>query len=142
MHEAANRVHIPEACQSRGNVRVEELKDGGIAALHAQRILEGIGSTSDTQGSLQRKLELLFKLAPASLSEFKPAWGWVFSQYLHQFSHWTYTDADVIFGRFHFGRIQYAKQPHLGLTTGLVSWILLNMTSRLGRSMRMLPDFS
>lgn len=67
--------------------------------MHAGRILEGLGTGSLFDGNVQSKMDLLFRVAPSSLSEFKPSWGWVFAKYLHGYSHWTYTDTDVIFGR-------------------------------------------
>lgn len=97
LHEAAERSSIPPVCRKRGNVKIEELNDGGIAELHTQRILES--SPEIQRSGAEKKMKRLFELAPSSLSEFKPTWGWVFGEYLHKYSHWTYTDADVIFGR-------------------------------------------
>lgn len=80
---------VPEACRNGTNVVIEDLGHGGIAALHARRMA----------AAAQKKFELLFRVAPASLSEFKPAWGWVFGEYLSEYTHWTYTDTDVVFGQ-------------------------------------------
>jgi len=92
---------VPSACQVAKNVVVQDLGRGGVAALHARRILAAPGPNRlrATVSSVQQKFERLFQLAPASLSEFKPTWGWVFAEYLSEYSHWTYTDSDVIFGR-------------------------------------------
>ena len=35
VHEAAQRLSLPRSCQLSANVKVEELRDGGMAALHA-----------------------------------------------------------------------------------------------------------
>ena len=94
-HEAAQRSSVPEACRIVGNVEVEELGDGGLAALHGRRL--GLLSGSEPRG-LTSRLARLFHASPSSLSEFKPAWGWVFGEYLEDYTHWTYTDADVVFG--------------------------------------------
>ena len=100
-HESAQRSSVPEACRMSRNVEVNEVGDGGIAALHARRIYEAMGYQDQGQaGELQQKLARLFDIAPACLPEFKPSWGWVFTEYLNDYSHWTYTDADVVFGRF------------------------------------------
>ena len=115
LHEAAERSSIPPVCRKRGNVKIEELNDGGIAELHTQRILES--SPEIQRSGAEKKMKRLFELAPSSLSEFKPTWGWVFGEYLHKYSHWTYTDADVIFGRFECNP-GLIFQMHTGLTTG------------------------
>lgn len=100
VHETAQRLSLPRSCQLSSNVRVQELGDGGIAALHARRLLEGMGTwTKELSQTSQSKLKRLFELAPDILSEFKPSWGWVFETYLYDFSHWTYTDTDIVFGR-------------------------------------------
>ena len=106
-HETAQRSSVPDTCRLAANVQVEEFRDGGIAALHARRIMEA--TAERPQGSnieIQQKLARLFYVTPASLSEFKPSWGWVFGEYLDEYSHWTYTDMDVIFGQFFLCRRQ------------------------------------
>jgi len=100
VHETAQRPSLPRSCQLSSNVKVQELGDGGIAALHAQRLLVGMGTWTKELGlETQGKFKRLFELAPDLLSEFKPSWGWVFETYLYDFSHWTYTDTDIVFGR-------------------------------------------
>ena len=83
-HESAQRSSVPEACRMSRNVEVNEVGDGGIAALHARRIYEAMGYQDQGQaGELQQKLARLFDIAPACLPEFKPSWGWVFGEYLN-----------------------------------------------------------
>ena len=99
-HEVTQKQSVPEACLARSNIEVKELQDGGIAALHVRRIAEATGSLSRVWNvDMQLKLERLLQIAPALLSEFKPSWGWVFGEYLYEYSHWTYTDVDIVFGR-------------------------------------------
>jgi len=99
-HESIQKGSVPIPCRTASNIIVQELEDGGIAALHIHRILEaGSWSKRPTTPIMHKKLRRLFQVSPASLSEFKPSWGWVFGDYLSGFSHWTYTDADVVFGR-------------------------------------------
>ena len=95
-----SKAECAQACLARSNLVVKELQDGGIAALHVRRIAEATGSLSRVWNvDMQLKLERLLQIAPALLSEFKPSWGWVFGEYLYEYSHWTYTDVDIVFGR-------------------------------------------
>jgi hypothetical protein len=107
-HEVTQKQSVPEACLARSNIEVKELRDGGIAALHVRRITEATGSLPRVWTvDMQLKLERLLQIAPALLSEFKPSWGWVFGEYLYKYSHWTYTDVDIVFGR--LGSESYAS---------------------------------
>lgn len=36
--------------------------------------------------------------SPYYLVEFKPALGWLFREYLREYTHWAYGDLDVLFG--------------------------------------------
>jgi hypothetical protein len=124
-----DRMAVPEACVATTNVMLNFLGHGGVAALHAQRILTASGLKPQLTNTVQKKLELLFQLAPASLPEFKPTWGWVFGEYLSEYSHWTYTDADVVFGRwFCVKGVEIRAGYAVGLTTGLEDLALVIMT--------------
>jgi len=73
---------VPWPCEEQFNVRVNRVN---MAQLFQSRLGVDFGS--------------VFALAPSTLAEFKPAWGHVFGEFLlDTFTHWTYTDTDVVFG--------------------------------------------
>lgn len=93
--EASASWSVPWSCTAGGGVEVHEVCDGCVASLHAQRMTEASGSRV---WHVEALLARLLKRAPQVLAEFKPTWGIVFADYIKQFSHWTYTDTDVVFG--------------------------------------------
>lgn len=38
--------------------------------------------------------------------EFKPALGWLFREYLREYSHWAFGDLDVLFGNMRNGWLE------------------------------------
>ena len=123
IHEASQRRSVAPACREVANVEVVELRDGGVAALHASRLAARGGGDG---AALAVKLGRLFRSTPGALSEFKPAWGHVFGSYLGRFSHWTYTDADVV-----FGDLDAWLGPRLGAGVDVETWAFAGDAGRL-----------
>ena len=95
VHEARARRSVAPACRAQPNVDVVELPDGGVAAAVGGRLAARAGLDA---ARVVAKLAAVLAASPGALCEFKPAWGYAFAAQLARFSHWTYTDADVVFG--------------------------------------------
>eukprot|EP00602_Paraphysomonas_sp_CaronLab_P003664 CAMPEP_0185030194 /NCGR_PEP_ID=MMETSP1103-20130426/16997_1 /TAXON_ID=36769 /ORGANISM="Paraphysomonas bandaiensis, Strain Caron Lab Isolate" /LENGTH=429 /DNA_ID=CAMNT_0027565209 /DNA_START=213 /DNA_END=1502 /DNA_ORIENTATION=+ len=82
------------------NVRKINLQSHGLAAAVAAGVVKG---TSHNQASRKNEIhELLkkvFSKLPYFLAEFKIGTGLIFEEYLTEYSHWTYTDPDILWGR-------------------------------------------
>jgi len=82
---------------------VKFLSMGSIGAFTKQltRVLDQVPTEELAIGSLDRVARILsnylFKY-PYVLVEFKPALGHVFSEFLEGYSHWGYSDLDIVFG--------------------------------------------
>ena len=93
--------NVPEHCRLATNVRFITLD----STLHlAQTILDGLlqhKSTDDLQldrYKADRVLAWHLGQHPYALIEFKPALGTIFASYIRDYSHWGYTDLDLLFG--------------------------------------------
>lgn len=100
---------VPWTCKLGRGVVVHQVCEGCVAAMHARRMGEALGEDLVEEATLRR----LLLLAPRTLAELKPTWGWVFADFLGNFSHWTYTDADVVFG---------ALDGHLSAGADVETW--------------------
>lgn len=49
--------------------------------------------------------------------EFKPALGWVFREYLKDYSHWAYGDLDVFFGDLTKGWLEPSEMRDFDIIT-------------------------
>lgn len=49
--------------------------------------------------------------------EFKPALGWVFREYLKEYSHWAYGDLDVFFGDLTKGWLEPSEMREFDIIT-------------------------
>ncbi|CAM9986485.1 unnamed protein product, partial [Scytosiphon promiscuus] len=52
----------------------------------------------NARGMAAKFIQKLLSKNPYYMVEFKPALGWVFREYLKEYSHWAYGDLDVFFG--------------------------------------------
>ena len=97
-HEDAQ---LPAAEEVPPNVIFHNLGKEGLAKLFGTRIAATLGSAANAPAS---KLIQLFKLAFSEFSyivtEYKPTHGVVFADYLRTYSHWSYTDIDILSGDF------------------------------------------
>jgi hypothetical protein len=76
----------------------------GSTQAMAARLLSVLDAKPDselafsTRERLSHLLETHLKLYPYVLVEFKPALGHIFADYLKDYSHWGYSDLDILFG--------------------------------------------
>ncbi len=62
------------------------------------RVLDHKNETVIERNSLEELMTTLLDLRPYALVEFKPALGYIFQDLLEGYSHWGYTDLDIVFG--------------------------------------------
>lgn len=54
---------------------------------------------------------------PYYMVEFKPALGWVFREYLKDYTHWAYGDLDVFFGDLTKGWLEASEMREYDVVT-------------------------
>ena len=95
-HEDAS---MPDPEEVPPNVIFHNVGKDGLGRLFGQRIAEALGIYEST---LQERLVQLFQIAFREfayiVTEYKPTHGTVFSDYLTPYSHWSYTDIDMLIG--------------------------------------------
>ncbi|GAX17498.1 hypothetical protein FisN_5Hh150 [Fistulifera solaris] len=62
------------------------------------RVIDHKNETVIERSSLEELMTTLLDLRPYALVEFKPALGYIFQDLLEGYSHWGYTDLDIVFG--------------------------------------------
>lgn len=82
------------------NVKLFNLGPGGLAKMYGRRMAMALGFDGDeaTTALLQDGFATAFDNQVYLVAEFKPATGLLFADYLRPYTHWSYTDADIIFG--------------------------------------------
>lgn len=79
------------------NVKFVDLGENGFSKLVVSDILGKSNSTSETnRGILTGMLTEVIKNVPRYLVEIKPMTGSLFKDWLTEYSHWSYTDPDII----------------------------------------------
>ncbi len=79
------------------NVKFINLGERGLSEMVAKHIM-GKGSDEDVVKQLVLVVNNILTHTPRYLVEIKPMAGSMFKDYLSQYSHWTYTDPDIIWG--------------------------------------------
>jgi hypothetical protein len=81
------------------NVKFVDLGQNGLAKLIVNEVLTEFNSSSDSvREDLIGLLSTVILHIPRYLIEVKPMTGSLFHEYLSGYSHWTYTDPDIIWG--------------------------------------------
>ena len=96
MHEHNEKI-VNNEVKCATNVHFIDLGENGLS----KAIIGALGNNSlsaDNTKELQDHLEYLLLYIPQYLSEIKPMYGKLFSKYLTSYSHWGYTDADMLWG--------------------------------------------
>lgn len=65
----------------------------------------GISHTEHISNSSIHRV-VWFAQSPYFIVEFKPALGWLFREYLREYSHWAFGDLDVLFGNLRNGWLE------------------------------------
>mmetsp|Transcript_58410 Transcript_58410/g.115963 ORF Transcript_58410/g.115963 Transcript_58410/m.115963 type:complete len:380 (-) Transcript_58410:275-1414(-) len=80
------------------NVRFIDVGTGGIASLIARGMGEKLHLDSSNITVLTTRMRFMFSKWPRLVAEYKPAFGTVFSEYLANYTHWGYSDLDIVVG--------------------------------------------
>jgi hypothetical protein len=80
------------------NVRFVDLGDSGLARLVVSTVLHGSSVKEDVRTQLTQMLNSLYVHSPRYLVEIKPLIGSLFREHLKSYSHWSYTDPDILWG--------------------------------------------
>ncbi|CAB1119182.1 unnamed protein product [Ectocarpus sp. CCAP 1310/34] len=98
-----------------------EGKDSGVETA-ASRIWEESITEALAKNAVKRKraasfLHQLFITSPYFIVEFKPAFGWLFREYLVEYSHWAFGDLDVLFGDMRRGWLEPTELQDFDIIT-------------------------
>lgn len=86
------------ALQCPDNVKFIDLGPQGLSKLLVNKILEGADVDKAIVEHLQRNVDRIITHIPRYLVEVKPMMGQLFDSYLQSYTHWSYTDPDIIWG--------------------------------------------
>ena len=79
------------------NVKFINIGKKGFASIIVKEIYKGDGSSSDINSMIDLVANVIDNV-PRYMVEIKPMTGSLFARYLKDYSHWSYTDADIIWG--------------------------------------------
>jgi hypothetical protein len=81
------------------NVKFIDLGENGLSKLVVSEVLSTSNhSSEENRGDLINMMSNVMIHVPRYLVEVKPMTGALFRDWLNQYSHWTYTDPDIIWG--------------------------------------------
>ncbi|KAL1520353.1 hypothetical protein AB1Y20_021943 [Prymnesium parvum] len=92
-------VDHPIAAAPLPNVRFIDLGPGGIAALFARRLSQVLELPSPNASLVALRMRFIIQKWPRLVAEYKPAFGSVFDAYLSNYTHWGYSDLDIVCGQ-------------------------------------------
>ena len=78
------------------NVKFIDIGIGGLSKLVVDTIYNKATHTTQLKSTMMNTLEEVIAVVPRVLVEFKPMSGYLFKQWLNGYSHWTYSDVDII----------------------------------------------
>ena len=78
------------------NVKFIDLGERSLSKIIVDEILRGSNITDSTRTELYTVVSDIIVHSPRYLVEVKPMTGSMFSKYLDSYSHWSYTDPDII----------------------------------------------
>ena len=106
------------------NVKMIDVGANGLSKLLIDTLMQGSTSNESVRGRMSMMLNDILLHSPRYLVEIKPLLGTMFQKYLSPYSHWSYTDPDIIWAnladwvevkdleRFHI--VTYAKNMDAG----------------------------
>lgn len=80
------------------NVKLINLGVNGLSRLIAAKVMEVELENEDVYKDLQSALVEVMHHVPRVLVNIKPMSGYLFAQWLRGYSHWTYSDPDIVWG--------------------------------------------
>ena len=94
-HEANVKVkelHCPS------NVKIIDLGEKGMSKIISYRMMEVAESDTEKYKDLHEAVADVLKHVPRLLIEIKPMVGHIFAEHLRGYSHWSYSDPDIVWG--------------------------------------------
>ncbi len=95
-HESNVKLHNLTCAE---NVKFIDLGKNGMSRQIVSEILAGVNASVDTSRELQKIVNDVIIHSPRYLVEVKPMTGSLFREHLVAYSHWSYTDPDIIWGQ-------------------------------------------
>ena len=93
-HEGAE---LPTASETPPNVIFHDMGKDGLGVLFGTKIARALGMSSSAS-KLVSLFQVAFREFAYIVTEYKPTHGTVFADYLKGYSHWSYTDIDMLIG--------------------------------------------
>ena len=78
------------------NVKFIDLGENGLSKLIVEKVFESSVATDSVKGRMTMMLNDILLHSPRYLVEIKPMIGDLFKKHLSGYSHWSYTDPDII----------------------------------------------
>mmetsp|Transcript_16440 Transcript_16440/g.35958 ORF Transcript_16440/g.35958 Transcript_16440/m.35958 type:complete len:327 (+) Transcript_16440:83-1063(+) len=120
-HESNKRV---AELQCAPNVKMIDIGPSGLSKLIIGHIFQGFKGEQQVKDRMTEMLRDVLLHGPRYLVEYKPMLGSLLAQHLGEYSHWSYTDPDIIWGNLsdwvevadlqRFSYITYAKNMDAG----------------------------
>ena len=99
LHEGPlSHAEVPARLTRPPNVKFFDVGHGNIAALIATGMAQQLNLPPANTSSLVTRLRFMFQKWPRLVAEYKPAFGSIFSHYLQNYTHWGYSDLDILLG--------------------------------------------
>jgi hypothetical protein len=95
VHES-NRKLAGLSCAS--NVKLVDVGVNGLSKLLIAKLLSGSDHEESLKGRMSMMLNDILLHSPRYLVEIKPMLGAILQEHLSPYSHWSYTDPDIIWG--------------------------------------------
>jgi hypothetical protein len=94
-HETNTKV-MELKCAS--NVKLIDVGANGLSKLLIAKVMEGSASNESVKGRMSMMLNDILRHSPRYLVEIKPLLGAMLQEHLAGYSHWSYTDPDIVWG--------------------------------------------
>jgi hypothetical protein len=89
---------LPESSEIPSNVIFHNLGKHGLGLLFGQRLATALELDNEPTTRLVALFRVAFREFSYVITEYKPTHGWVFADYISEYSHWSYTDIDILMG--------------------------------------------
>jgi len=80
------------------NVKLVDLGEKGLSGIISNHMIPEGPSAQESRNELRMMLAEILVHMPRYLVEIKPMTGSLFAQYLSNYTHWSYTDPDIVWG--------------------------------------------
>lgn len=120
-HEANSKLKELKCAK---NVKFIDLGNNGLSKVLIDKVLDGSASNASVKGRMSMMLNDILLHSPRYLVEIKPMLGDLFREHLTSYTHWSYTDPDIIWGNLadwvdvtdleRFDIVTYAKNMDAG----------------------------